>query len=241
MIGIILGTGIWAGWEDVLRIQGVLEAHIHAQNWGFITLVFSGLLLDLYPKFAKTSIHWPSSVKYILSLQTFAAFALVLSPWIGSVPVAVVGMLSFIIGKGILLLNIILPLRGKDKDIGFLHIVLGYVWIFAPLLFSPFLILNVPGFGYIEPNAPQALIYGWVLQVGYALIPFVLGSIFNSNKIKLGGCIFSVITINLGSLFLWLSIFIRSNFELLQAIAYILWAISFIPIIIQSYNIVNQE
>jgi len=44
------------------------------------------------------------------------------------------------------------------------------------VLVAPLIILKVPGFpgAGIEQNAPQALTYGWVLQFGYALLPYIL-------------------------------------------------------------------
>lgn len=41
LLGIIIGTGLWLGWSGPLRIQVPLEVHIHANNWGFLSLVFA--------------------------------------------------------------------------------------------------------------------------------------------------------------------------------------------------------
>ena len=70
LTGIIIGTGIWVDWGEPLRIYNSLEAHIHAQNWGFLSLVFAGILLDLYPRFSGKQIDNPDSVKRILVLLT---------------------------------------------------------------------------------------------------------------------------------------------------------------------------
>lgn len=49
LLGIIVGTGLWLGWSGPLRIQVPLEVHIHANNWGFLSLVFAGLIIDMMP------------------------------------------------------------------------------------------------------------------------------------------------------------------------------------------------
>jgi len=49
LVGIIIGTGLWLNWSEALYIQVPLEAHIHANSWGFMSLVFAGLLVDFIP------------------------------------------------------------------------------------------------------------------------------------------------------------------------------------------------
>ncbi len=240
LTGIIIGTGIWAGWSEPLGIFNALEAHIHAQNWGFLSLVFAGLLMDLYPKFANKEIANPESINRILILLTMGGFTLVLSPWLGgsfAIPIAVFGMLVFIIGTIMLLQNMIRPMDNIRENIGFMHIIGGYSWIFMPLVFAPFVLLKIPGFNHVEANAPQALVYGWILQILIAILPFILGLLFAPEKAKLGGNKISFITVNLGSIFLWIGIFIIDSSPVLHGIAYSLWFISFIPALRDSYNI----
>ena len=49
LVGITIGTGLWVGWNAPLHIGVPKEAHIHANSWGFASLVFAGLLVDLLP------------------------------------------------------------------------------------------------------------------------------------------------------------------------------------------------
>ena len=49
LVGIIIGTGLWLNWSEALYIKVPLEAHIHANSWGFMSLVFAGLLVDFVP------------------------------------------------------------------------------------------------------------------------------------------------------------------------------------------------
>ncbi len=71
------------------------------------------------------------------------------------------------------------------------------MWFLLPVLVAPLILLGVPGFASVglEPNAPQALVYGWVLQLGYALLPYLFRRLFlPDSPAKLGGNWFSLIT-----------------------------------------------
>ncbi len=219
LFGIVLGTSIWAGWNSVLGIHNALEAHIHANNWGFLSLVFAALLLDLYPTFTGKQIHWPNSIGLIYMTLTIGGVGLVMGPWIGNIPITVAGMISFIIGGVTLLLDITLPLRGERKEIGVLHLLAAYVWIFVPLFFAPFVIFEFQGFEWVEPSAPQALIYGWVLQFAIAIIPYFISG-------KLGGTKQTLVLTNAGAVFLWISIFAGEFRLYFHGAAYLLWTIA---------------
>ncbi|MCA9872386.1 MAG: hypothetical protein KC441_01995, partial [Anaerolineales bacterium] len=39
LLGIFIGTGLWLGWLEPLGVQAPLETHIHANNWGLMSLV----------------------------------------------------------------------------------------------------------------------------------------------------------------------------------------------------------
>ncbi|KAA3645799.1 MAG: hypothetical protein DWQ07_11395 [Chloroflexi bacterium] len=245
LFGIIVGTGLWLGWSNILRISVPIEVHIHANNWGLMALVFSGLLVDLYPRFTGRSLAWPRSVTPIFWMMNLGALGLVLGPWFASLYFTVPGLVLHLSATIWLLLNIIKPLW-QDRAAwtpGMRHLVLSYVWFLAPVMVAPMIILGVPGFpgAGIEQNAPQALIYGWVLQFGYALLPFLFRRAFQPDAVpRLGGSVFSLITVNLGGLFLWASIFILPYAELLHGIAYALWAVSILPIAAEIWQIVRD-
>jgi hypothetical protein len=119
------------------------------------------------------------------------------------------------------------------------HLVL----ILAPVIVAPLILLKVPGFPGtgIEANAPQALIYGWILQFGYALLPYFFARLLTPDRpAVLGGNWFSLITVNLGSAFLWASIFVKDYQALLHGTAYALWVVSLIPVVLQLWRIVHQ-
>lgn len=246
LVGITVGTGLWLGWSQWLRIKTPLETHIHANNWGFLTLVFAGLLVDTYPIWAGRPLAWPRSVTPIFWMLTFGALGLVAGPWAGSNWFSVPGIILFLAATFWLLLNIILPIW-KDEAVwsspGPWHLVAAYFWILAPVLVAPLIILGVPGFPGtgVEQNAPQALIYGWALQLGYIFIPYFFYRLFLPEQpARLGGSWFSLVTVNLGGLFLWAGIFLAGYQGILHGTAYLLWALSIIPILLDLWRIIRR-
>ncbi len=92
---------------------------------------------------------------------------------------------------------------------------------------APLILLKVPGIpgSTIEGYAPQALIYGWLLQFGFAVVPYFFMWLFlPENEARLGGTRFSLLAVNLGSALLWAGIFFEANREPLYAAGYLLWA-----------------
>lgn len=246
LLGILVGTGLWLGWSDWLRIQTPIEVHIHANNWGFLTLVFAGLLVDMHPAWFQRSLAWPRSITPIFWMLTLGALGLVIGPWVKSNYFSVPGILLFLGATSWLLLNVIVPLRG-DKAAwskpGLWHLVGAYFWIVAPVLVAPLIILRAPGFpgAGIEQSAPQALIYGWVLQFGYAVIPYFFYRLFLPQEpARLGGNWLSLATVNLGGLFLWAGIFMNGYQPALHGVAYLLWTLSMIPVVVNLWRIVRS-
>ena len=246
LLGITIGTGLWFGWGEALRIRVPLEAHIHANNWGLMALVFAGLIIDTYPRWAGRSLAWPRSLPVIFWLMVLGALGLVLGPWFQSSTFTVPGLIMHQAATIWLLLNVFLPLRG-DRAMwsapGVWHLLTSYFWITAPVMMAPLILLRVnriPGVT-IEANAPQALIYGWVFQFGFAMLPFFFRRTFLVREpARLGGNWFSLVAANLGGLFLWAGIFIEPLHGTLHGIAYALWAVAAVPIAIELWGIVRQ-
>jgi hypothetical protein len=245
LLGILVGTGLWQGWSTWLQIKVPIEVHIHANNWGFMALLFAGLLVDLYPSFAGRSLAWPRSITPIFWAMTLGALLLVLGPWFQSNLFSVPGLILHLSATIWLLLNVIKPLLGERqlRTPGILHLITAYAWILAPVLIAPLIILQVPGFpgAGIEQNAPQALIYGWVLQFGYAIIPLLFRRTFlPDTPPKLGGNWFSLIAVHLGGISLWAGVFLDEYQSTLHGIAYGLWFVSMLPAAYELWQIVHS-
>jgi len=245
LLGVVVGTGLWQGWSAWLQIKVPIEVHIHANNWGFMSLLFAGLIVDLYPSFAGRALAWPRSITPIFWMMSVGALGLVLGPWFQLNLVLVPGLLLHLGATIWLLANVIKPLAG-DRNLrtpGLYHLVTSYVWLLAPVLIAPLIILKVPGFpgAGIEQNAPQALIYGWVLQFGYAMIPLLFRRVFTPEAPpKLGGNWFSLITVHLGGICLWAGIFLTESQTVLHGAAYGLWFVSMLPVAYELWQIVQR-
>lgn len=245
LLGILVGTGLWQGWSTWLQIRVPLEVHIHANNWGFMSLLFAGLLVDLYPRFAGRPLAWPRAITPIFWMMTLGALGLVLGPWFQSNLFSVPGLILHLSATIWLLASVIKPLLGDSKlwTPGILHLITAYVWILAPVMVAPLIILEVPGFPGvgIEQNAPQALIYGWVLQFGYGIVPLFFRRAFSVGAPdQLGGNWFSLIAVHLGGILLWAGIFAPDSRPVLHGIAYGLWALSIIPFVYELWQIVRD-
>ncbi len=246
-IGIIVGTGLWQGWPELLQMKAPIEVHIHANNFGFMSLVFAGLLVDLYPQITGRSFANPKAITPIFRMMTLGALGLVLGPWFGVRFLTIPGMLLFLTATIRLLLNVIKPLRGDKlaRTPGIWHLTFSYLWLLAPISMAPFLLLNVPFIANsnIEANAPQALIYGWLLQFAIALLPWFFSRSLNPDQKehKLGGSWWSFSFVNLGALALWANIFFDSQAAFLQGLAYLLWALSIIYLARQLWSRMPRE
>ena len=107
------------------------------------------------------------------------------------------------------------------------HLVSAYLWIVAPVLAAPLILTGIFQSGPIEATAPQALIYGWVLQFGIAPIPYTARRFFlKEEHPQLGGSWVSLAAATAGSVFVWLSIFILPARAVLYGIGFALYALA---------------
>jgi hypothetical protein len=236
LLGILVGTGLWLGWSGPLRIQVPLEVHIHANNWGFLSLVFAGLIIDMLPLIGGKPAAGSRTITLIFWSMTLGALGLVAGPWLGgalwaTAPGLVLHILATVWVLALLVRG--LAQAGALRAAGGWHLITAYVWILLPVLVAPFILLNVPGFigGDIEATAPQALIYGWVLQFGFALIPFLVQRyLLHEEKAELGGTWWSLFAINVGSALVWASIFVVPMRATLHSLAYLTYVLAMLPV-----------
>jgi cytochrome c oxidase cbb3-type subunit I len=234
LVGIIVGTGLWVGWSEPLRIGVPKEVHIHANSWGFAALVFAGLLVDLLPALTGRALASRRTINAIFWAMTLGALALVLGPWLsGNLFVTVPGLVLHIGATAALLILLAQALRAKGlyARAGAWHLSLSYMWILLPVMLAPLIILdvaNVPG-ADIEATAPQALIYGWMGQFLYAVVPYFAARwLLRDPQARLGGNWLSLVTANLGALLIWASIFLTDVRGPVHAAAYILLGVSLV-------------
>ncbi len=232
LVGIIIGTGLWLNWSEALRIGVPLEAHIHANSWGFMSLVFAGLLVDFIPMITGRPLGSSREISLVFWGMTLGAFGLILGPWLGgSLPPTVAGLVLHLASTIWLLVLMIRALKssGKLTGAGAWHLVSSYLWILAPVLVAPLIILGFVKGGPIEATAPQALIYGWVLQFGIALVPYIARRFFlRDENPQLGGCWGSLAAATLGSILVWASIFAGSLSGMLYGAGFVLYALSLV-------------
>lgn len=239
LLGILIGAGMWTGWMKPLGVVGnPKEVHIHANSWGLLSLTFAGLIIDLYPRWTKRNFANPPTISLIFWLMTLGAFGLVFGPWFANRYLLVPGLLLHLAATLWLLINMLRPLRGAPAPLspGLLHLISAYFWILAPVLTAPFVLFSVPGVpgADIEALAPQALIYGWALQFGLALLPYLLARLLTADDDPPpGGTWASLSLINLGAVCLWAGIFIAPYRDFLSGGAYLLWALAIVAVVAQ--------
>ena len=228
LVGVVIGTGYWIGWSTPLHIGVPKEAHIHANSWGFASLVFAGLLVDLLPSLTGKVLAGRRSLNAIFWAMTLGALGLVLGPWLGgNLAVTAPGLVLHIGATVTLSLLLARGLRahGLYAHAGAWHLSLSYLWILLPVMMAPLIIFkvgNLPG-ADIEATAPQALVYGWMGQFLFSVIPY-LGArwLLRKSTAQLGGSWFSLVTVNLGAALIWASILLPVIRTPLHGTAYVL-------------------
>ncbi len=243
-VGIIVGTGLWLNWSEALYIKVPLEVHIHANSWGFMSLVFAGLFVDFIPMITGRPLGAKNAVAYIFWGMTLGAFGLVLGPWLGgSLPPTVTGLILHLSATILLIVlaGRALKASGHLSTPGGWHLLASYAWILLPVLVAPLILTHVIAGGPVESIAPQPLIYGWILQFGIALIPYIARRFFLKQETpQLGGSWFSLAGIALGGVLVWVSIFLVDARGVLYGIGFALYALAMIPPVKELFEIVRD-
>jgi len=244
LLGIIIGTGLFLNWSDMLHIKVPIEVHIHANSWGFMSLVFAGLLIDFMPMITGHPFGTSKSISFIYWGMTIGAFGLVLGPWLGgSLLPTTIGLVSHVSATVTLIVLMIRSFKESSglSSAGEWHLVSSYIWIIAPISMAPFIMFGVFENGPIEGTAPQALIYGWVLQFGIALIPYIAHRFFlKEQNPLLGGSWMSLTVATAGSLLVWASIFIVPVRGVLYGIGFLLYALALVSLLTSLFKIARD-
>lgn len=236
ILGGLVGTGLWLGWSEALHIASPIEVHVHTNLWGFAAIILAGSLVDLYPSFADRSLAWPRSIPWIYWSMTFGALGLISGPWLNISLFTVVGLVLHTLGSILLLVIVIKPLLGDRRawTPGMWHLLTSYVWFFLPVVVAPLIVARATDFPVqeISGNGGPILIFGWIVQFGYALVPYLFTRFFEPNKpAYLGGTWLSLVTVHIGSILFWVSLFFPNVEAVSRALAYGFWMISGLPIL----------
>lgn len=236
LLGIFLGTGLWLGWGQALGIVNPKEVHVHANLWGFTALLFAGLLIDLYPQLSSRVLAWPRSVAAVFWGMFLGALGLVVGPWVQVNTITAVGLVVHTAGTLLLLANVVGPLwrHRQAWTAGKAHLISAYVWFLLPIVVAPLIVANVDSavVQNVEQSGAPILVYGWILQFGLALIPYLFARAMGEDEqARLGGNWVSLTAVHAGGVAYAISLFTGIQTQLLQAVAFGLWAVSMLPII----------
>lgn len=237
LVGIIIGTGLFLNWSSALYIQVPLEAHIHANSWGFMSLVFAGLLVDFIPAITGRQLGTRRDTTVIFWGMTLGALGLVLGPWLGrNLPLLVSGLVLHLAATTWLLVLMARAFReaGQLGEPGAWHLLASYAWILVPVLVAPLALAKLVDGPAIEAIAPQALIYGWTLQFAIALIPYTVRRFFlKEEKPRLGGSWMSLAAAAVGSALVWASIFLVPVQGILYGTGFVLYMLVIIYLLVE--------
>ncbi|WP_458207798.1 hypothetical protein [Haladaptatus sp. NG-SE-30] len=222
-----LVTGILAAFGMLLNLHGPggyfgsIEAHVHANVWGFLALVVAATLLHLVPVLAGTELRYPRLKRVTFWGITIGAVGLVSGPWLAMHVFTFTGLAIYVVGTIALLANIVGTKRasGCTRDSRVAHIMGAYLWLVFPVPWAPLVLLfpsAVPGQA-IETAAINGLVFGWMLQLAMAFLPIVVGAFEDADGfVNLKSAVESstyapswagVVSINLGMLALWATAF----------------------------------
>ena len=176
-----LGVGILAAFGMLLGLHGPggyfgsLEAHVHANVWGFLALVVAGTLLSLGPRLWGAELRYPRLRTVSLVGLSVGAGGLVAGPWLAQHALTFGGLALYVVGTVGLLANVVGTFRaGERGDRRRLALILGaYLWLVFPVPWAPFVLLLpdlLPG-AAIELAAINGLVFGWMLQLAMAFLP----------------------------------------------------------------------
>lgn len=213
LFGITMAVSLLFNWWAPGGRIGVLEAHVHANVWGFLALIVAGMLFDLFPALTggpMTRPQWISPTYYLLNV---GALGLVLGPWFNVHAITIGGLLIYTAGTVVLLINLITTLfRHGNLIPSSVHLVLAYLWMIVPVFFAPFILLapDMVDGPAVEAAATQGLVNGWVIGVVMGVLPRMLRAwqkgdapLFGVYGGREDGSWLSVVTLNLGVALIW--------------------------------------
>lgn len=212
LVGIFMAVSMLLHWPAPGGFFGQLEAHVHANVWGFLALVVAGVLLECLPAAVGRPLRWPSLVPATSWLLVLGTAGLVFGPWLAVLPMTILGIVVYVTGTGLLLANLVATgVAGRRWTANIAHLLVAYIWMLVPAAIAP-IILAITGklpTGQVEAAAVSGLIAGWVLQVALAGLPLRLREL-RQRATGWDGSWISLVLLNVGVLLVWIAAFIST-------------------------------
>ncbi len=216
LTGITMAVSMLMDWPAPGGRTGILEAHVHANVWGFLAFIVAATSFDLLPRLLKTRLAHPGWANATYWLMLVGETGLVAAPWFALHEATVMALVVYVAAIVLLLANLIATAR--TSTVGFPsaagHLLIGYLWMVTPVFFGPFIMLApemVPAVR-IEAAATQGLVLGWVLQIAMGGIPTILRGIYpgmvreaDDRTPAPGEGWWGLIAINVGVTLIWIS------------------------------------
>jgi cytochrome c oxidase cbb3-type subunit I len=233
LVGIVMAISMLLNWPAPGQFLGLLEAHVHANVWGFLGLVVAGFLLDHLPVYVGQPLRWPGLASITSWLLIIGGVGLVAGPWLAILPLTLLGLIVYVVGTALLLINlmgVILASRSWTPNLA--HLIVAYLWMVVPAFVAPISLLltgNLPT-DRVQEAAITGLVTGWILQIVIGAFPLRLREL-RHNTIGRDGWWFSVVVLNIGVLAIWLSAFTPdfASSELFTVPGYILIVCGWLP------------
>lgn len=214
-IGILAALGILTGTHGPGGYFGSLEAHVHANVWGFLGLTAGGALTLLVPRLIDRPLPRPGWRSWSFAGIAVGAAGLVAGPWLAFHPLTFGGLAIYLGGTVLLLWNVVGAWRSDGSlDARAGHVLGAYLWLLFPVPWAPFVLLapDLVSAGAIERAAIDGLVFGWMLQLAAAFLPILIAGATPAG-IDVEGAVDAVgrsswavvAAVNLGVLALWTS------------------------------------
>lgn len=244
LIGVLVGTGMWIGWSEPLRIAVPKEVHVHSNLWGYTAIVFAGFLFELFPQLRQKKILGINLEMTVFGLMFVGASGLVLGPWLDIGWPAVVGLTMHTVGV-LIELGYLVGILVKNKELrhpGYAHIVSSYLWLLVPVIVAPYIVAKASDSFPVEEVAGGGgpiLIYGWIMPYLAAVIPYF--SPRGKAAGKMGGSWSSLAFFHLGSILFWTALFFPPVQKMLRAGAFFFWFLGLLPVFLSSFGWIRSN
>lgn len=246
LLGAFIGTGLWLGWSRWLHLPAPKEVHVHSMLWGFGSLLLARFLVQLVQVPEDEQRGWQRSVTATFWLMFAGALGLTLGPWLESGPLQAAGLAAHTAGTLWLLIQWV---RGQRRARAFalpsaLHLVTAYFWQMVTVVAAPLVVFMPDGViaRQVATQGGPILVYGWLLQYSYALIPFLFSvTLQPDRRPTLGGSWLGLVAGHAGTALYVAGLLAADVRPALHTAGYALWAISAMPVVVALWRLLQTS